>query len=94
MKVMLKHKQNPPLALTAEVKVSQRYLRSLQKKTQLSNTTAPWPLSGTTQVSRYQKCKTNQEGKPAFTGTRDSEWQWHQLCHMQICTSQQTDNQT
>jgi len=27
-----------------------------------------------------------------FTGARDSEWQWHQLGHMQICTSHQTDN--
>jgi len=23
---------------------------------------------------------------------RDSEWQWHQLGHMQICTSSQTHN--
>ena len=21
-----------------------------------------------------------------FTGARDSEWQWHQLGHMQVCT--------
>jgi len=27
-----------------------------------------------------------------FTGARDSEWQWHQLGHMQICTSPQTHN--
>ena len=33
------------------------------------------PLSETTQVSRYQKGKTNLD----FTGARDSEWQWHQL---------------
>ena len=33
------------------------------------------PLSGTTQVSQYQKGKTNLD----FTGARDSEWQWHQL---------------
>jgi len=46
------------------------------------------PLSGTTWVSRYQKGKTNLE----FTEGRDSEWQWHQLGHMQICTSLQTDN--
>ena len=26
-----------------------------------------------------------------FTGARDSEWQWHQLGHMQVCTSLQTD---
>ena len=28
----------------------------------------------------------------AWTHTRDSEWQWHQLGHMQVCTSLQTDN--
>jgi len=39
-------------------------------------------------VSRYQKCKTNLD----FTETRDGEWQWHQLDHMQVCTSLQTDN--
>jgi len=46
------------------------------------------PLSGTTRVSRYQKGKTNLD----FTETRDSEWQWHQRGHMQVCTSLQTDN--
>ena len=46
------------------------------------------PLSGTTQVSRYQKGKTNVD----FTEARDSEWQWHQLGHVQVCTSLQTDN--
>jgi len=46
------------------------------------------PLSGTTQVSRYQKCKTNLD----FIGARDSEWRWHQLGHMQIYTSLQTNN--
>ena len=46
------------------------------------------PLSGTTQVSRYQNCKTNQD----FTEARESEWQWHQLGCMQVCTSLQTDN--
>ena len=39
-------------------------------------------------VSRYQKGKTNLD----FTGATDSEWQWHQLGRMQICTSLQTDN--
>jgi len=37
-------------------------------------------------VSRYQKSKTNL----AFTEARDSEWQWHQLDHMQVCISLQT----
>jgi len=46
------------------------------------------PLSGTTQVSWYQKGKTNLD----FIGARDSEWQWHQLGHMQICTLLQTNN--
>ena len=46
------------------------------------------PFSGTIQVSRYQKGKTNLD----FTEARDSEWQWHQLGHMQVCTSLQTDN--
>ena len=62
------------------------------------------PLSGTTQVSWYQKGKTNLD----FTEARDSEWQWHQLDHMQwhqldhmqwhqldhmqVCTSLQRDN--
>ena len=27
-----------------------------------------------------------------FTEARDSEWQWHQLGHMQVCTPLQTDN--
>ena len=47
-------------------------------------------FSRTTQVSRYQKGKTNLD----FTGARDSEWQWHQLGRMQVCTSLHTDNHT
>jgi len=38
------------------------------------------PLSGTTQVSRYQKGKTNLD----FTEAR--ECNWHRLRHMQVCT--------
>jgi len=45
-------------------------------------------MSGTNRVSQYQKGKTNLD----FTEARDSEWQWHQLSHMQACTSLQTDN--
>jgi len=40
-------------------------------------------------VSRYQKGKTNLD----FNEARDSEWQWHQLGHMQVVTSLQTDSQ-
>jgi len=39
-------------------------------------------------VSWYQKGKTNLN----FTEARDSEWQWHQLGHMQVCTLLQADN--
>jgi len=39
-------------------------------------------------VSWYQKGKTNLD----FNESRDSEWQWHQLGHMQVCISLQTDN--
>jgi len=46
------------------------------------------PLSRTTRVSQYQKGKTNLD----FTEARDSEWHWHQLGHMQVCISLQTDN--
>ena len=45
-------------------------------------------FSRTTWVSQYQKGKTSLD----FTGARDSQWQWHQLGHMQVCTSLQTDN--
>ena len=38
-------------------------------------------------MSRYQKGKTNLD-----LLERDSEWQWHQLSHMQICTLTQTHN--
>jgi len=39
-------------------------------------------------VSQYQKGKTNLD----FAEARDGEWQWHQMGHMQVCTSIQTDN--
>ena len=42
----------------------------------------------TSMGKRYQKGKTNRD----FTEARDSEWQWHQLGHMLVCTSLQTDN--
>jgi len=47
-----------------------------------------WPFSGTTRVNWCNKGKTDL----TFTAARDSEWQWHQLGHMQVCISLQTDN--
>jgi len=46
------------------------------------------PLSGTTRVGQYQKGKTSLD----FTEATDSEWQWHQLGHMQVYISLQADN--
>jgi len=46
------------------------------------------PFSKTTQVSQYQNGKTNLD----FIEARDSEWQWHQLGRIQVCTSLQTNN--
>jgi len=60
----------------------------IQKLTNATLHTHGPPLSRTTQVSRYQKGKTNLD----FIGARDSEWLWHQLGHMQVCISRQTDN--
>jgi len=66
------------------------YLKFLRHQTVMYTTlhTFNGPFSGTTQVSRYQKSKTNLD----FTEARDSEWQWHQLGDMQVCTLLQTDN--
>jgi len=47
-----------------------------------------YPLSRTTRVSQYRKGKTNLD----ITEATDSEWQWYQLGHMQICTLPETDN--
>jgi len=46
------------------------------------------PFFRTTRVNQYQNGKTNLD----FTEARDSEWQWHQQGHMQVCTSLHTDN--
>jgi len=59
----------------------------------------PWPLGPPLKSATdthltalcpglYQKRKTNLD----FTEARDSERQWHQLGHMQVCTSLQTVN--
>ena len=62
--------------------------RSIHRVTNTHTHPFNGPLSRTTRVNQYQKGKTNLD----FTETRDSEWQWHQLGHMQVCTSLQTDN--
>jgi len=59
-----------------------------QQNTRTHTHTCNGPFYGTTQVSRYQKGKTNLD----FSEARDSKWQWHQLGHMQVYTLLQTDN--
>jgi len=49
-----------------------------------------WILFGTTRVSWHLKGKTGKVNQSGFTGARDSEWQLHQLGHVQICTLTQT----
>jgi len=50
-----------------------------------------WILFGTTWMSRYQKGKT-EKPKPMWISWSKREWQWYQLCHIQIYTLPQTDN--
>ena len=52
-------------------------LNQLQHTPHTTHTRLTALFSGTTQVNRYQKGKTNLD----FTEARDSEWQWHQLGH-------------
>jgi len=72
--------------------LNKKPLDTLHLSTYLHTHTHPFngPFTGTTRVSRYQKGKTNLD----FTEARDSEWQLHQLGHMQACTKLQTDNYT
>jgi len=69
---------------TDELRQSPQLLRTKLQHTQTHTFNSPF--SRTTQVSQYQKGKTNVD----FTEARDSEWQWHQLGRMQVCTSLQT----
>jgi len=71
----------------SKVQISVAYSKT-DKTTQTHTHQFNNPLSRTTQVSWYQKGKTNLD----FTEARNSRWQWHQLGHMQVCTSLQTDN--
>jgi len=43
-------------------------------------------------LSRHQKAEPFWSNQSGFTEARDSEWQWHQLGYMPICTLPQTDN--
>ena len=70
---------------------ARRHILRLEAQIRLQHThTHPFngSFSRTTRVCQYQKGKTNLD----FIEARDSEWQWHQLGRVQVCTSLQTDN--
>jgi len=77
-------------ACTVQSKIPRYFQTAKSSRTFQHTHTHPFngPFSGTAQVGRYQKGKTNLD----FAEARDSEWRWHQLGHMQVCTSLQTDN--
>ena len=81
---------NKPAIMGLQRQVFIRISKVYSKYTHTAVYTQPFsgPLSRTTQVSRHQKGETNLD----FTEPRDSEWQWHQLGHKQVCTLLQTDN--
>jgi len=85
---LLRHLYQPARQNTQLIASSQTYVYMLSLILLLLLHPFNGPLSRTTWVSRYQKGKTNLD----FTEARDSEFQWHQLSHMQVCTSLQTDN--
>ena len=78
--------QNLPSEWTAELSLTKHNVSTTAtiswQQAMKQHTRLTAPLSGTTRVSRYQKGKTNLD----FTEARDSELQWHQLGHMQVCT--------
>jgi len=73
---------------TRGCRLQYRYHHHFKSHTHTHTNPFNGPLSGTTRVSQYQKGKTSLD----FTEARDSDWQWHQLGHMQVCISLQTDS--
>jgi len=84
------HHSPTPLAIWIDHQQIQRLVGTRRRALVQPTHTHPFngPFSGTTRVSRYQEGKTDLD----FTEARDSEWQWHQLGPVQVCTSLQTDN--
>ena len=73
----------------------QKYRQYYFTKTQTNGSTFKDLLHNEAQLAAWdnsQKNNTHLTAQSGFTEARDSEWQWQQLGHMQICTSPQTDN--
>jgi len=75
-------KDGEKLVKTSEAKRAHMHATSTRRTTHTHTHPFNSFFSGTTRVSWYQKGKTNLD----FTEARDSEWQWHHLGHMQVCT--------
>jgi len=70
-----------PLEASVKMTLSpQKEKDTVHARTHTHTHTFNGSFSGSTQVSRYQKGKTNLH----FNEARDSEWQWHQLGHVQV----------
>jgi len=65
-----------------------RYFKKNKDTTSGTHTRLTAPCPGLPGWACTRKVKPNLD----FTEARDSEWQWHQLGHIQVCTSLQTDN--
>ena len=100
VKVQLQLKRNNQDPTTVHNSVNGRWYNSQSKTRQIK---ALWDSStrnththtrltalcpGLPRWAGTRKAKT----KPDFTEARDSEWQWHPLGHMHVCTSIQADN--
>jgi len=51
-----------------------------------------WTVNAQNRDRKPIKTRSQQQANLDFTEARYSEWQWHQLGHMQVCTFLQTDN--
>jgi len=85
---------SPKMAVKMEAGKNHTHTAKLEIRHIHTHTRLTAPLPGTTRVSRYHPGEPVPKGKTNlnFTEARDSEWQWHQLGHVQVCTSLQTDN--
>ena len=79
------HNQDNDSKQSVQRSLSHTHTHTRTTHTHTHTHTINGPFSRTTRVGRYQKRKTNLD----FTEARDSELQWHQLGHMQVCTSLQ-----
>ena len=79
-----------PLSRVSHCNIYYRAVLQLDMKHTHTHTCLTALFPGLPRWAGTRKVKTNLD----FTEARDSEWQWHQLGRMQVCTLLQTDNHT